>query len=170
MSPFRSSKLPKSTNPFTHNADAKALQQMKAAFPNFLNGGTGADLNVGDCNIMFKVIQPDPTDITEAALDAGTGFNIRIEAQVEGEVCKWFNGYIGYNILETAVGGGAIAIDDAGDHVTFVEGVASMAVTPAGAWAVNDTFVAIPTGNLAGFTLTNGTNYDVSADVITVVE
>ena len=161
--------MPKSTSPHTHDEDALALQQMEAALPSLVGDST-YDQNASEFNVMFKVLPPNPADITEAALDAGTGFNIIVEAQIDGQRCKWFNGFMGMLMFETTAGNGEIDIDDVSNHVTFAEGRASVAVTPTGAWAVNDTFILIPAGNMAGDGPEAGVNYDLNLDTITVVE
>jgi len=160
--------MPKRTSGVAHSDPYRDLEQMKLAFP-ILNGDSSTDMNVDVCNLKFVIDQPDPSLLTEASVDAGTQIPVTIRATIgdDYQQCHWFNGYVGYS---TAGSSGTVAIDNAGDHVVFTNGVGQLLLTPSGAWSPGNSIICgfATSESIAGDALDNNNIISIAAVTLTV--
>ena len=157
--------MPKSTSEFAHSKDSQALNQLREVFP-FANPTATTDHNTNDCLLFFTVAYAQPT---LAALNAGTNIDVTVTVTngLNDLQCEWFQGLVDYALAVTTAGDGSATIDDAGDHVTFVDGKGTLTISPAGTWANADFVVVSPAGDIWGHTVSAPANFVTADSTIT---
>lgn len=157
--------MPKSTSEFAHDKDSRALNQIREVFP-FVNPTATTDHNTNECLLFFTVEYDQPT---LAALNAQTDINVTVTVTngLNDLQCEWFQGIVDYELVVDTAGDGAATIDDAGDHVTFVDGKGTLTISPTGTWAENDDIIVRPAGDIWGHTLSAPANYVTADSTIT---
>lgn len=155
--------MPKSSSEFAHSSESQALRQIRAVFP-FTASDSTTDHNTTACGLFFTGSQDTPT---LASLNAGTDFSFTVTARdgLNGLPCEWFNGIVEFALSETSVSGGG-TIANAGSNAVFVNGVATVTVTPSGTWAEGEAAIVLPTGSIWGHTV-SGNNYLLSSLTVT---
>lgn len=157
--------MPKSTNEFAHNKDSRALNQLREVFP-FANPTATTNHNTDDCLLFFTVAYTQPTLVE---LNAGTNIDVTVTVTngLNDLQCEWFQGIVDYELAVTTAGTGTATIDNAGSHVTFVDGKGTITISPANTWAAADFFIVRPAGDIWGHTLSAPANYVTADSTIT---
>tara|TARA_S200002703_G_scaffold119851_1_gene105587 strand:- start:12 stop:500 length:489 start_codon:yes stop_codon:yes gene_type:complete len=158
--------MPKSTSEFAHDKDSRALNQIREVFP-FVNPTATTDHNTNECLLFFTVEydQPPLATFTNAATDFSVTVTVR--NGLNDLPCEWFQGIVDYELVVNTAGDGTAAIENAGSHVTFVDGKGTVTISTAATWAENDYIVVRPAGDIWGHTLSAPANYVTADSTIT---
>ncbi len=157
--------MPKSTSEFAHDKDSRALNQLREVFP-FANPTATTDHNTNDCLLFFTVAYAQPT---LAALNAGTNIDVTVTVTngLNDLQCEWFQGLVDYELVVATTDSGTATIDNAGSHVTFVDGKGTLTISPANVWTNTDTIIVRPAGDIWGHTLSAPANFVTADSTIT---